>query len=165
MRRAWITESAQDLLIDLASQSAPVETGGILVGVLRNGDPWVVMVVEIEDPTRGPTRFTIPQGVTPVVVELTRQIDARFGYVGDWHSHPADTPQSTTDKGTLRKSARQPRRGKQPVLSLVVRAGDNGWVLEALADSGSGARAIELLLTGALPDERDPGQTRGGRGS
>lgn len=157
MKRAWITESARDVLIDLAGRSAPVETGGILVGVLRDGDPWVVMVVEIEDPTRGPTRFTIPHGVTPAVVEITRQIDGRFGYVGDWHSHPADIPPSTTDKATLRKSARQPRSGKQPLLSIVVRAGDDGWVLGALADSGSGARPVELMLTGALPEQSDAG--------
>jgi integrative and conjugative element protein (TIGR02256 family) len=151
MKRAWITESAHNVLVDLAGQSAPLETGGILVGVLRDDDPWIVMAVEIEDPGRGRSRFTIPQDVTPAVIELTRQIDARFGYVGDWHTHPANLPTSEIDKGTLQRSARRPRRGKQPALLIVVRARPEGWDVEAFADAGAGAEPLELRLTGELP--------------
>jgi len=149
--RAWITESVRAALVRHAAESAPLETGGILVGVLRNGDPWIVMAVEVEDPSRSQGRFVIPQGVTPAVVELTRQIDARFGYVGDWHSHPANQPASSTDKVTLARSARRRRAGAHPVLLAVVRAGSDDWVVDALADSGAGPEPVELLLTGGLP--------------
>lgn len=151
MRRAWITEAARRTLIEAAQQSAPNESGGILIGVLRDGDAWIVMAVEVEDPSRGRSRFVIPEGVTPAVVEITRQIDIRFGYVGDWHSHPADLPASPTDKDTLAKSARRRRADTQPLVLIVVRASRDGWSVEALCDAGAGPEAIELRLTGALP--------------
>ena len=58
---------------------------------------------------------------------------------------------SDTDKGTLRKSAKRPRRGKQPVLLIVVRATADGWMVEAMADVGHGPEPLELMLTGELP--------------
>ncbi len=151
MRRAWISEAARAALIEAAERSAPYETGGVLVGVLRDGDAWIVMAVEVEDPARGRSRFVIPEGVTPAVVEIARQIDIRFGYVGDWHSHPADLPASPTDRSTLAKSARRHRTDIQPVMLIVVRAAPDGWSVEALCDAGTGPDEIELRLTGALP--------------
>jgi proteasome lid subunit RPN8/RPN11 len=151
MRTAWITEAARRTLIEAAERSAPYETGGILIGVLRDRDAWIVMAVEVEDPSRGRSRFVIPEGVTPAVVEIARQIDIRFGYVGDWHSHPADLPASPTDKGTLAESARRPRTDTQPIVLIVVRAARVGWSVEALCDAGAGPESIELRLTGALP--------------
>lgn len=165
MKRAWLTEAARYALLRLAEQSAPLETGGILVGVVRNGDPWIVMVVEVEDPSRGRSRFMIPERVTPAAVEAARQIDARFGYIGDWHSHPADLPVSDTDKGTLRKSAKRPRRSKQPVLLIVVRAAADGWDVEAFADAGTGAEPLELVLTGELPPPEEKGNPELGEGT
>jgi proteasome lid subunit RPN8/RPN11 len=150
-RRAWITEAARRALIEAAERSSPYESSGILIGVLRDGDAWIVMAVEVEDPSRGRSRFVIPEGVTPAVVEIARQIDIRFGYVGDWHSHPVDLPASPTDKGTLAKSARRRRTDTQPVVLIVVRAARDGWSVEALCDAGAGPEAIELGLTGALP--------------
>jgi proteasome lid subunit RPN8/RPN11 len=151
MRMAWISEAARAALIEAAEQSAPYETGGILIGVLRDGDAWIVMAVEVEDPSRGRSRLVIPEGVTPAVVEIARQIDIRFGYVGDWHSHPADVPASPTDKKTLAKSARRRRTDPQPMVLLVVRAAPVGWSVDALCDAGMGAEPVELRLTGALP--------------
>jgi proteasome lid subunit RPN8/RPN11 len=151
MRRAWVTEAVRRVLIEAAQRSAPYETGGILIGVLRDSNPWVVMAVEVEDPSRGRSRFVIPEGVTPAVVEIARQIDNRFGYVGDWHSHPVDLPASSTDKGTLARSARRRRTDVQPILLIVVRAARDGWSVEALCDPGAGPEAIELCLTGGLP--------------
>jgi proteasome lid subunit RPN8/RPN11 len=151
MRKAWISEAARAALIEAAEQSTPYETGGILIGVLRDGDAWIIMAAEVEDPSRGRSRFVIPEGVTPAVVEIARQIDARFGYVGDWHSHPADLPASPTDRSTLAKSARRRRADIQPIVLIVVRAAREGWSVEALCDAGTGPEPIGLALTGALP--------------
>ena len=109
------------------------------------------MVVEVEDLSRGRSQFVIPAGVTPAVVEMARQIDNRLGYVGDWHSHPADQAASPTDRRTLAKSARRRRKDPQPVVLVVVRAAQDGWTVEAICDPGTGAETIELVLTGALP--------------
>jgi hypothetical protein len=109
------------------------------------------MAVEVEDPSRGRSRFVIPEGVTPAVVEIARQIDIRFGYVGDWHSHPADLPASPTDRGTLAKATRRPRIHTQPIVLIVVRAARGGWTIEALCDAGNGPETIDLRLTGELP--------------
>ena len=140
MRKAWITEAARAVLIEAAKRSALYETGGNLIGVLRDGDVWIVIAVEVEDPSRGRSRFVIPEGVTPAVVEIARQIDIRFGYVGDWHSHSADLPASPTDRRTLAKSARRGRKDIQPNVLIVVRADANGWSVEAPGRRGDRPR-------------------------
>lgn len=148
--RVFITESAIADLHAFADGSRPLETGGVLVGVLRDTQPWITSVVEIRDPLRTSTRYVIPSGATPLAVELARERDARVGYIGDWHSHPADLPVSGTDQTTLRRNARKRKSRRVATILFVIRDAAGGWQIEAMGDDGQTAWPIELVMTGDL---------------
>lgn len=151
LKRVWITEAAEAALRKAAGESDPLETGGLLLGVQRNGEPWITAAIEVLDSSRSDSRFEIPAGVTPVLVDHARGRDGRLGYLGDWHSHPLDLPASPTDLQTLARNDRRRRRRHGPALLLLVRATVAGWRLEAVSSHGKRARALLLLLTGPLP--------------
>ena len=117
---------------------------------MRAGEPWVTLAVEVIEPSRTSSRFEIPAGVTPGVVDLARTDDARLGYIGDWHSHPQDVSLSSTDIKTLERSDQRRRRRHGRAVLVLVRATPEGWQLEAMTARGSGARQLPLLRTGPL---------------
>jgi proteasome lid subunit RPN8/RPN11 len=98
----YMSEWVLDRLQVNAARSHPLETGGILIGVTADSSPWVTDVREFDSPGRGPAQFILPRGVTQRAVRDARRLDARLGYLGDWHSHPADVPASRTDILTTR---------------------------------------------------------------
>lgn len=155
-KRVWITEAADAAVRKAAVESDPLETGGLLLGVQRDGEPWITAAVEVLDPYRSGSRFEIPAGVTPALVDHVRGRDGRLGYLGDWHSHPLDLPASPTDLQTLARDDRRRRRRHGPALQLLVRATVAGWRLEAVSSRGKRARALPLLLTGPLPASENP---------
>lgn len=164
-----MTEDAEHGLREAAAAAAPYETGGILVGVLRDGHPWITTVIEIRIVSPSRVRFEIPWGVTPLLVDEARRVDPLLGYLGDWHSHAADAPPSPTDKATLAKESRR-RRGRHatPALSLLVRGTAAGWRIEPYVDEGTGPRLAELTVTGPLEgattDDRPENQLEAVRG-
>jgi proteasome lid subunit RPN8/RPN11 len=126
----WVTESAVRQLSDAAKASHPDETGGILLGVYAGGVPWVTRTVEIPTKERGPRRFLIPAGRTTSLVKQAREDDPRLGYLGDWHSHPADVGPSKTDLMSLGLvSVRHPRQ-PNPTLVVVRRRGEGRYGLD-----------------------------------
>ena len=149
LERVYVAEQVVSMLRECAEHARPLETGGILVGVLRDGEPWITSALEVIDHGRTSARFVIPFGITPMAVEAAREHDGRMGYVGDWHSHPADISASPTDRATLRRNARRARRQKNvPTILLVVRNTEAGWCVDALGDIGSGPAPVEIVLTG-----------------
>lgn len=151
LERVYVAEHVVSMLRQSAEQARPLETGGVLVGVLRDGEPWITSAVEVIDYGRTSTRFVIPFGVTPTAVEAAMEHDGRVGYIGLWHSHPADLPASPTDKATLRRDARRRTRPKKvPAILIVVRDTDAGWCVDALRDRGSGPAPVEIVLTGHM---------------
>lgn len=150
----FISENVVALFRERAELSRPLETGGVLVGVLRDGAPWITAAIEIIDRGRTSASFVIPAGTTPLAVEAARLRDGRVGYLGDWHSHPANVPASGTDRATLRGNAR--RRGKPrevPALLVVVRDAGTEWEIDVLRDAGGVQMPAEFVLTGPLADE------------
>jgi hypothetical protein len=97
-RPVWISEHAIAIIKEAASSAHPKETGGILVGVYVNGRPWVTNSVEIETAEPRGDFYRLPSGARPRVVDELRKIDARLGYLGEWHSHPANVGPSFQDK-------------------------------------------------------------------
>ncbi len=65
----------------------------------------------IEDSTAAHTTYVLNQGRAQAELDayLASQQDAKLGYVGDWHSHPAPQPPSSQDLRSLRASARLSR--------------------------------------------------------
>ena len=150
-----IAEHVIAMLRESAEAARPLETGGILVGVLRDDEePWITGAVEVIDNWRTSVRFVIPYGATPLAVEAARTQDGRVGFLGLWHSHPANVAASPTDKATLRKEAlRRSRPKKVPAVMIVVRDGEDGWCLDVLRDRGAGPAPADLVLTGPLSPE------------
>src|SRR5438046_7342933 len=93
-----VAESAEAFMRTAAARAYPHETGGILLGVWAERRPWVTHAREIGSPDRGPTHYVLPAGKTRALVEQMQHLDARLGYLGDWHTHPAEAAASPVDR-------------------------------------------------------------------
>lgn len=158
--RVFIAEHVAATLRRSATDAKPLETGGVLVGVLRDGEPWITSAVEVIDVGRTSASFVIPAEATPIAVEAAQEYDGRVGFIGMWHSHPANVAASPTDKATLRREARRRGRPKNvPAIMVVVRATEAGWCLDAVRDVGKVLQPVEIVLTGPMGQE-DPDDAR-----
>lgn len=99
-----------------ADAHAPLETGGVLLGVSDGLNVWIDEVIG-----PGPAAIHRKTSFTPDATYQYQQIAAiyeasgrRVSYLGDWHTHPGSAPYlSWRDRRTLRgisrtASARQP---------------------------------------------------------
>lgn len=146
-----MVESVADQLRAWSDASTPIETGGILVGLLADDGPWVTHAFQIETAERSSVRFELPAGVTQDLVRSARTVDPRLGYVGDWHSHPADVGPSSTDMRSLSGLARGARRfGDRPPVMIVVRRRKDEWAFDArhVRRSLLALRRTTIVLTG-----------------
>jgi proteasome lid subunit RPN8/RPN11 len=126
-----ISESAVEQLQAAAQAAAPHETGGILLGVMGDDRRWVTAVREIPSahPERG--RYQLPANVTNGIVLEARALDPRIGYLGDWHSHPADSGASGIDLATYLWLLRHAlSRSETTPLLVVVRRDAQEWQLD-----------------------------------
>lgn len=92
---------------ELAEQSLPVETGGILVGYRTHNSIVVSDALEVADAHSTSIAYRRDQELAQ------RSLDDRLrdepassylGFVGDWHSHTGDADASTVDLTTLREN-------------------------------------------------------------
>ena len=145
-----LSESAQIAMFAAASRSYPTETGGILVGVHLDGEPWVTHAIEITTADSGRHHYKIPADTTQPAVRAARREDSRLGYLGDWHTHPSDTGPSATDLATLvRFSMRHPRT-PNPTL-IVIRNTSEGHILDTRRIVTITPRPCKVRLAGDLP--------------
>lgn len=144
-----LAESAETLMREAAVRAHPHETGGILVGVWAEGRPWVTHACEVRSPDAGPTHYVLPVGATRNLVEQMRRIDARVGYLGDWHTHPRDATASGVDRRTVR---RQTARGHSDagIVLLIARRQGAGHVFDGYLANRSGVRPVSIVRTGDL---------------
>ena len=133
--RVYVTEEAARAVREVAEATAPFEIGGILVGAATRDGVWISDFLAIPGRTRHHARFMISAGTTHAAVDAARRIDDRLGYIGDWHTHPADVGPSRIDFATLRDLAVGPF-GSRRLLGLLRRVGlgwDLGlWVLDRM---------------------------------
>lgn len=102
------------------------EVGGILLGWWEdNGTAVVHDFLSVQDDFSGSNhyvrRHTAAQELLTAV--LNREVDPRIGYIGEWHSHPMQTPPSRTDRQSLIDITREHRR---PVALVVLAISTNG---------------------------------------
>ncbi|MGH3973813.1 MAG: Mov34/MPN/PAD-1 family protein [Pseudonocardiaceae bacterium] len=145
-----LSESAQTAMIDAAAKAHPDETGGILIGVYVDNQPWVTRAIEIPSPCRGRHHYKIPAGATQPAVHAARRDDSRLGYLGDWHTHPADVGPSPTDLATLAIFSIQHPRTLNHTL-VVVRNTVGGYTLDTRRIVTVRPLPCELRLAGDLP--------------
>lgn len=146
-----VSESAAAAMTAAAARSHPSETGGILVGVHLDGQPWVTASIEIATAERGRHHYKIPRGATQPAVRDARRSDPRLGYLGDWHTHPADVGPSPTDFASLGRISLKHPRSPNPTL-VVVRKTSSGYVLDARRIVALAPRTCALRLVGDLPE-------------
>lgn len=155
-----IVEEVADALVRASRASSPYETGGILLGLKGDGHLWVTRAVEVPPIAPQLARYVLPAGMTHELVSRARTEDERLGYLGDWHSHPADAGASGTDLQTYGRAVRYAtrRRETHPLL-IVVRRTESEWILEPTVMKLFGARAVAatLTVTGCAPGPETSG--------
>lgn len=149
-----MSENVSAVLRRHARKAEPDETGGILLGVRTNGRPWITVAVEIASPDRGHSHYRLPAGATSPAVARARQQDPRLGYLGEWHSHPADVGPSPTDRATMRRLAL--RCLGTGLILIVVRRGHQGHWLDIRETAFPFLRRHDAVLTGDLPSKETP---------
>lgn len=102
-----IARSAFVAAVADGTTALPRETGGILLGFRTPENIVVTRALTVPDPSssghgylrhhrRAQARMALDRGDAPIVV----------GYVGEWHTHPADVGPSRTDLRALGATAR-----------------------------------------------------------
>jgi proteasome lid subunit RPN8/RPN11 len=159
----WVSEGARETIVDAAVRAHPYETGGVLVGVVvtgkRNDRPWVTHAVEVRSRRRGRTHYQVPAGSRRRSVKRLRKVDARVGYLGDWHSHPINLGPSPKDAASIASASVSGDCGR-PLLFVVLRATE-GYEIDARQWSGSSLRILRVIEAGPLPPPREAGLKRG----
>ena len=154
MADVFLSETASTAILEAAAFAHPCETGGLLLGVYQDSRPWVTHALVIPSAKASPSHYELPAGVTHALVDCARRVDGRLGYLGEWHSHPADLGPSQTDARTMRQLP--PFRRRSPLL-LLARGGQTGYAIEVYEWSKRLRSSVNLRRTGNLPEiERAP---------
>ncbi|MCC6237277.1 MAG: Mov34/MPN/PAD-1 family protein [Dehalococcoidia bacterium] len=127
----------------------PNEAGGILVGVSISARPWITHAVPIPSASASTQHYEIPDDATPAAVDELRRTDPRLGYLGDWHSHPADLPASAEDVDSLRAITARVGARPRPVLAIIRRRAGQHRVDFLVSEQGR-ERLLKPIRTGAL---------------
>lgn len=112
-----------------ASQWAPFETGGVLLGVTTPVDVWVEQCIGPGPNARHHEARFVPdhEYQEEAIADAYAASGRRLAYLGDWHSHPAGPLSlSSEDVSTFHRIARHPEaRQRQPIMMIV--AGGSSW--------------------------------------
>ena len=112
--RLWLSEGAERVIVEAAGAHHPDEAGGVLLGVLAGRRPWVTEAIGV--PSARPSRsyYELPAGAGRRALDRQRRTDSRLGYLGEWHSHPADVGPSGTDRRSMAALAADVEAGCPP---------------------------------------------------
>jgi hypothetical protein len=113
----------------------------------------VTHAVEVRSRKSGPGYYELPAGARERVVKRLRRDDPRLGYLGDWHSHPADLDPSRTDADSM-ASASVTGDCRRPLLLVVRRAAD-GYEIDARQWTGAALRRLQVRGSGPLLGSSD----------
>lgn len=113
-------------MLSEADHRAPLETGGVLLGVTDAVNVWVDAVVGPGPAARRGTTWFVPDSDYQHrrIAELYEASGRRIAYLGDWHTHPNAPPAlSWRDARTLRKIARSVGARQPNPLMLILGQG------------------------------------------
>jgi proteasome lid subunit RPN8/RPN11 len=158
---SWLAEAAQATIEKAAADGHPNEVGGVLIGVLTEVDrPWVTEAVVIPSARPSGTYFELPEGARPDAVDRARARDSRLGYLGDWHSHPADVGPSSLDRQTMRAVAEDPEAAWPEPILLIVRRRGCGYRLDVRQLVRGRLRKARVTMSGGLIEDGGPVRPR-----
>jgi integrative and conjugative element protein (TIGR02256 family) len=102
-----IARAALDATLTAGEQALPVETGGILLGFRAPGVIVITRALVVPDPRSSRHSYLLRGRRAQALMAAARtDAPAVVGYVGEWHTHPADAPPSRTDQRALGAAAR-----------------------------------------------------------
>ena len=107
--------------------ASPQETGGILLGYRTNKNIVVVGIAEVPDPNATRTSYTMQTTNAQTLLDEARHHfpqGSPVGYIGDWHTHPAPSPPSHTDR---RSHSLLSRHYRKPMAGVVAVHTPHGW--------------------------------------
>jgi integrative and conjugative element protein (TIGR02256 family) len=111
MSPVWLDQRARALIAQEAAARKRVETGGALFG-FADGEEVVVACAYAPGPRakHRPTTFEPHPATTAAVMEAVREeSQARYRYLGSWHSHPGGVARpSGRDIATTERVASEP---------------------------------------------------------
>jgi len=105
-----VAEAVLASMTDAGLAALPLETGGVLAGFRAGDQIFVTRAFTLTDAAS--TRRSYIRREAGAQTWLTDVLAAGppvVGYVGEWHTHPADEPPSPTDRSSLRDAARASR--------------------------------------------------------
>ena len=151
-----LSRAALDHIVSEGAQALPVETGGILLGFRTPEAIVVTRAVSVPDPPSSRHSYRLRRRRAQALMSAA-QVDAPavIGYVGEWHSHPADVPPSRTDERALGAAARMaagpvallvpayPASGRAHVHGLV--AVRRPWPVPAISPVDMVVAAVEVV--------------------
>ena len=134
-RNLWIREGELAEMRDLASQFAPLETGGVLVGYDTDCEGAVVTAVIGAGPKASHRRLRFRPDYDYQQAQLEAHFVRTLGretYLGDWHTHPAGgCALSWLDRRVLVRIASMPSSGTTRPIMMILAGGQPDWNLHA----------------------------------
>jgi integrative and conjugative element protein (TIGR02256 family) len=122
------------------SDALPNETGGVLLGYIATTATTttvhVASCLEIPDPDATHTSYQLDPGRAETAMRDDRAAndpDGEHGYVGDWHTHPANQPASSHDLDTLFRVATGRR---YPFAIVVLSWAEPRWLINTHVSTG-----------------------------
>ena len=102
-----IARAALDIVLTAGDESLPLETGGILLGFRASDVIVATRALVVPDPRSSRHSYLLHGRRAQTLMATARnETPAVVGYVGEWHTHPADVPPSRTDERALGAAAR-----------------------------------------------------------
>ncbi|WAM23835.1 Mov34/MPN/PAD-1 family protein [Myxococcus sp. NMCA1] len=143
--RAWLAPSAVAKAARLARAAAPLETGGMLLGQVVDGEAHVLAVTGPgRQAKHGRCTF---EGDGAHNNRLVHRVWPRLRYLGDWHTHPGGhAVLSATDVASVRESL----------------SPDRPELLELLLAGPPGMESVEVALFTMVRGEDAPLRMTGG---
>lgn len=135
--KLWIARSALVEITRQASEFAPLETGGVLLGWRSGPDRVVAGVLGPGPKALHGRHMFIPDHAWQVarIDELFAQSRGDLDYLGDWHTHPDGIAVlSALDRNTLRKLGRK----TENALMAIAAPEEDRWRLVAWRQPRSG---------------------------
>lgn len=134
-------------------RSLPFETGGILAGFRSENQVVITRASVVQDPRSGSTTYKLTaSSATNALAKLKADAPEVVGYVGDWHTHPADAPPSHLDRASMTKVARS---SSDIIALLVLTYSDSQFnrvhaLLSQSTHAGRPHRRSDVLRTGTV---------------
>lgn len=141
--RLRLVEAARADASRMALDSRPLETGGILLGWHEDDAIVVSHVLRVTDPQARTYEYIRNDKAAQSALDDFRSSspDEHIGYVGEWHSHPAQQPPSHIDYATLRGLALD---ADYQVALAVFSVNFDGSVTPYLATANRRGRRVEI---------------------